>query len=313
MFDILNEVQYIKDVLAKGFGKKWITDAGIYVRYCKLEGFSKEETKEKLKEKMEKYVVGYNEYKYYKITDNILKRYWKIEEPFREINQIDIPIKVLDWFYENNDLKIKEKKVLFTLYCWAQLQKQAGIEFYKYINLNRFMARFKKEANVSTSSSLRRNELNHLGYLGYLKMTEKNASYECKFLDTSSFNIVDKDIEILNGKYLQNFGDFINDYMINKSNKNKYGTFKCQRCGKEFGHYNNSSKEKTRKYCRECSDIVYHNKFDGDMKIILCKDCNAEVVISVKDNSTCRCKECQDKVDREKKLEWWNKNKEKYR
>lgn len=218
MFDILNEMQYIKNILENGFSEKWITDAGIYIRYCKSQGLKKSETKKKLQEKFEKYVPGYSDSKFYKKTDEILNYYWKKDMILREITEVKVSNEILNWFYYNDELTLREKKILFTLFAWSDLQKQAGIEFYKYINLNNFMKRFKEEASVASGSNIRSKELSHLGKLGYIKLTRKNTSYNCLFLDSEPFsninNIENKDfISIPVEENLRPFGNFIKNYI----------------------------------------------------------------------------------------------------
>ena len=79
-------------------------------------------------------------------------------------------------------------------------------------------------------------------------------------------------------------------------NKLKNGSFICQVCGKEFGYYTNSKNKKRRKYCKECGDIIKHNK--STMIIKICVDCKEKFECNSKYYRTIRCKECQEKRNR---------------
>ena len=84
--------------------------------------------------------------------------------------------------------------------------------------------------------------------------------------------------------------------------KQKMGSFTCQRCGKEFAYTNNGSGRK-RKYCEECSKIEQGKK--GEIIVITCVDCGKEIM---KRQKVCRCKECQEKRNAEKRLEYRRKD-----
>lgn len=79
--------------------------------------------------------------------------------------------------------------------------------------------------------------------------------------------------------------------------KQKMGTFICKNCGREFAHYTKSRQEMGRKYCKECADILKNEvSIPQEYKTITCIDCGVEIKISIKDNKTCRCEECQDLI-----------------
>ena len=70
------------------------------------------------------------------------------------------------------------------------------------------------------------------------------------------------------------------------------GSFVCQRCGKEFAHYNKSKQEMSRKYCKECSiKVKNHNT---KVVSITCVDCGKEFDIEEKKVvQVCRCDKCR--------------------
>lgn len=52
-----------------------------------------------------------------------------------------------------------------------------------------------------------------------------------------------------------------------------------------------------RKYCKECYDLIHHEKNNINYKVINCIDCGCEIKINKFDSHSCRCVECQEKQD----------------
>lgn len=343
MTEIYDEVGYIKEVLEHGLSQRWQRDAMLLSRFYKLNGKKKSEAKEIIKSKCEKYVIGFNRDIQFNEVNSIAEKAWKNDKELREIRNVEISKEVLDWFlnlenFELDDetfkyvedrrkkyhIKIDKKiynfnriKLLFTLYIWYKIQCNYTEDNYaKIFPLNRNQGRIKQDASLKTSFKMMP-ELYLLYDLGDVGITsnrvKKNGTIAerkliAKFIENNKIfltPITNKNKIVIDGDDLYNCGYWLE--------KQKFGTFICQHCGKEFAHYSNSKNESKRKYCKRCSDIIRHNKFDGDLKIITCQDCGKDVEVEKTDAKTTRCFECQDKKNNEIKLKWWNENKEKYR
>lgn len=335
MTEIYDEVGYIKEVLEHGLSYRWTRDLNLLVKYFHNEGIKKSEVKDILKKKCQMYVEGYNPFTSYRIVNNIVDKTWNNTTPLREIKEVKISKEVLQWFLDLEKIEISNNKLnelkeyygsykislrnkiftfnrikfIFTLYIWGLIQSQY-LDYAWSIDVGRYSNRLKKDANLSSFKVTQ--ECNLLYDLGMIKITNggknKNRKTILKFIEENDvFNkeYNNKDYITISGDDLYNCGYWLE--------KQKYGVFICQHCKKEFAHYNLSIAEKGRKYCKVCSDIIRHNKFDGDIKIIICEDCGKQVEIDINDVKTCRCNECQEKETRKNKLKYWNDNKEKFR
>jgi len=329
MIDIYNEEGYIHKIIENGFSAKWERDAKLLTRYYKeYEHMKRSEAKAKVLKKCEEAAVRQNNPIYfdytvqYKRFDKIFSSAWKQETPIRTLREIEIPKEVVDWFLgleENFRLsdeefkKIKSRnpkctlkpdkiinwnrtKFLFTLYIWTKVQ-EAYIPYPQIHALNRYIGRFKEDANLNKSYNLKmeRNLLIDLGFIHITRKLHVVVDFIDKY-DVFKTPITDENkITISSGD--PGVGDlYFPGYWLEKQ---KMGSFVCQECGKEFAHYGNGKNECKRKYCKECSEKLRHGK-TGDFKTIHCIDCDIEVKIDKRDNKTCRCYECQEKIDIEK-------------
>ena len=74
----------------------------------------------------------------------------------------------------------------------------------------------------------------------------------------------------------------------------KNGGYKhCKNCGRLFKMHKSAP---GRLYCKECGQ----KENVDDFKIIQCKNCGIDIVVSVLNTKTCRCEECQDKANKER-------------
>lgn len=311
MIDIYDEVGYIKVVLEKGLSEKWERDVSLLVRYYKIEGKKKKEIKEIVQSKCEKYVKGYNKLTMFSKLNKIIEKTWKNTTPLREIRQIKIPQKIVDWFlsledYEisveqveelqkkRKELKITSKifnfnriKFLFTLYIWTKIQEnylsKPNIHY-----INNYLTKFKSNANLTNSFKFKA-ERNLLHDLGFIHINFA-LGVEVKFID--KFPYVFKNGEpdekyiILKGIDLENCGYWLTKY--------KNGCAICQNCGKEYAL---KSKKRTtgraRKYCYECAKKIRNGQNLNKEKKI-CPDCGEEFIIIDHRRKTDKCPHCQD-------------------
>lgn len=321
MIDIYDEVGYIKEVLAHGFSERWERDALLLARYYKLEGKKKSEVKKIIKAKAERYVKSYRKYRDYPRANKMVETAYKNDIPLREIREILIPKSVVQWFLDlekkykitdeqieglkktrkglkinRNPMNFNRVKFLFTLYVWTRVQEYY-LEKPNMHYLGNYMKRFKHDADLGTGFSVNKEKdlLYDLGFI-YVNFSQ---GIDCRFIaENEILSMQDRDYNeedclVLKGEDLYRPGYWLM--------KQKFGSFVCQRCGKEFAHYNDTKQEKRRKYCKECAVAVHNEKALDDIKIIQCIDCGIDVEVSLKNTKTCRCKECQNKYNFRKK------------
>lgn len=104
------------------------------------------------------------------------------------------------------------------------------------------------------------------------------------------------------------------DLFLDRYLNNDPSIFKCEKCGALYeikGKWNKNRTKKIynnrgRKYCDDC---IYDTNKSLKKKVISCIDCGSEIIVSSKDHQTCRCKQCRDIYNRERK----RKNQIKYR
>lgn len=319
MIDIYDEVGYVKEVLAHGFSERWERDALLLARYYRIEGKKKPDIKKIVKEKVERYVKSYRKYRDYPRANKMVDLAFKKIVPLREIKEVKIPIEVVKWFlnletsYKISDeqvLELKKKrkglkinnhlmnfnriKFLFTLYFWTRIQENYLDNPYMHY-LSNYMKRFKHDADLNTGFSINKEKdlINDLGLI-YVNFAQ---GIDCRFIKENSVlrleedsgtkrNYDEEECFVVTGEDLYKPGYWLT--------KQKFGKFVCQRCGKEFAHYNDSKQEKKRKYCKECYNDIHHNERGlEDTKVIKCIDCGIDIEINIKNNKTCRCKTCQ--------------------
>lgn len=331
MVDLYDEVGYIKTVIANGIGDKWERDITLYVRFMKTQlnkngkKMTKQEVNKLAKEKIriasERQVnrIAYNELHDFDRLNKIIDKAWKNDAPLRHIQQLEIPREVLDWFLQLDDNyklspqmveaeKLKRPKVhinkkkpitfprvqyLFTLYIWSMLQKEyLGENSRYYVHyIDQYKKKFKHDAHLKSSFILN-NERNYLYDLGFINVNFA-LGVEAKFIlenDVFRTPLTDENRVIITGSQNDVDGDLINcgEWL----ERQKYGTFTCQNCGKEFYHYNTTSQEKNRKYCKECAKALKNHTNVNTKRV--CVDCGKEFdILTPHNRRTIRCQECQ--------------------
>ena len=79
---------------------------------------------------------------------------------------------------------------------------------------------------------------------------------------------------------------------------------RCVSCGR-WMRRNNYDK----RLCTECSKNSNTTEEKDKMKTIECVDCGSLVYVSVLNTKTYRCEDCQHKIDKQLKRDWWERNK----
>lgn len=298
----------------------------------KSQGCSKKKVKEICIDKCAKYVKNFNSIKdgpdLKKSIDKVWRN-WKTKgdnpSKLREIDYVEFPKEVLDWFLglEDNFIisneerkrinelrypaKVKKTpmtfnriKVLFTLYIWSLIQKEYMAGGWNYFNLDDWYPKLKKDSDLPTSYNIL-NERNILEDLGFLKTTEKNVDVILELFDKFDvFNIevTDKNRIRLEGKDLYNCGLWLK--------KQKYDWFVCEECGKIVFEIKSCLGPK-RHYCKKCA-LKLKNEMALQPKF--CIDCGKE--LKVKANMKIRryrCPECQEKRRKEMEHERYERKK----
>ena len=270
----------------------------LLVKYWKSQGYSKKQVKEWCIDKCVKYVKNFNPIKdgpdLKKSIDKVW-RDWKTKgdnpSKLREIDYVEFSKEVLDWFLglEDNFIITEEErkrinelraptkvkrtpmnfnriKVLFTLYIWSLIQKEYMAGGWNYFNLDDWYPKLKKDSDLPTSYNIL-NERNILEDLGFLKTTEKNVDVILELFDkfdVFNIDVTDKNRIRLEGEDLYNCGYWLA--------KQKYGTFICENCGKEFVK-KKISKNNILKYCSKCAKELKNHTQETKF----CINCGAEL------------------------------------
>lgn len=235
---ILNEKEYIRDVLASG-KKPDALSSGYLITLIAKYYFNREKSPEDLigtvKKKMLDFnIEGYQEYKYAnKIKKTCIELYeLESDKLFRELEYVPIyekELKVVESL--PND---RQKKFMFTLYAIARYMNCDG-----WINKkdSKGLSEVFKLANITLSSD-KKNELLHDLYSnGYIHFGKKinNLNIQVKLSDEND-NVVYKVAEFNNvgNQYIGNF---------------KKGYKQCKCCGKRIKNTGNK-----KMYCSKCAD-----------------------------------------------------------
>ena len=306
MIDIYDEGTYAEEVIKHGITKNYWRDVRILTKYYRSKGVKKSVALGNIKNMCAK------ELDMYVFFDDINKTFesvWKSKNPLRCIQSVSISQQALDWFlglqdekYDYEELKkkrptltIKEQvmtpkriKMLFTLYIWSKIQAN----YLEKPNVH-YIHNKKQFLNAcDLPSSFKFSEERNLLYdLGFVHINY-GLGIECNFMQ----QLEDGNDIVLSGEDLYRPGFWLD--------KQIYGSFVCQNCGKEFAHYNHSKQEQGRKYCKQCAKHPYLGRklASGDAKQTrdgikrYCVDCGSELVLLAKgDYRTIRCPTCQAK------------------
>ena len=258
---------------------------------------------------------------------------WKIDgdnpSKLRTINSIGFSKEVLNWFLNleetcviDNEKKLKMQEMrsparisnhpmtftrirfLFTLFVWACIQSNYANGLYH--NIDKSIKKLRLDGDLPTSFNIL-NERNILEDLGFIRTTDKNVDLLLDFIEKESvFSIpVTKDNEIkLEGLDLYDCGKWLE--------KQKYGSFICQCCGKEIIDKNKNKRGRVRKYCLECAKnlknkVATENKYCKKCGTLLerkanlktrhlyCPICQAERKIEIEHNRYIRRKDSKTK------------------
>lgn len=272
---ILNEELYAKNLL---LGKNKDIKSAIkkigYITRYNLHVLNKkeEENYESTVLWMTKHQENFEESCYSNIVSAYIKK--AKNRDFKRIDNISITKNELDKIKSLNN--IREEKILFVLLCMAKYQSvfmgfTDGLVNYTITDLC-------KSARISVPADEREYILHDILVKGLISCPKKN---DTKCLRV---NFIEENGEtelILNEIDCQELA-----YAYLKW-KNGSGFKRCRRCGRLM---NSRNKNDFCQYCVQSSQDGNH---------IWCIDCGDEVEINQFDAKTCRCRECQSKIDKE--------------
>lgn len=321
MVDIYDELGHIKNVLEHGLDPmRWERDASLLARFWAAEGRKKSDVKVSLKEKCRRYAFNYNPYRDYKRVNKIVDSAFKDQKngkPIRHTSRVVFPREVLDWFLgldesfvvskekseeiaRNRKCRLSERpmnfnrvKTLFTLYVWTLIQSDY-IQVANIHYLKKYMKKFKDDADLPSSFSMNR-ELNILRDLGLLYINSERGVDVVFLKEFEVFKtpVTDENRVELSGEDLYKCGIWLE--------KQKFGSYVCQNCGREFPFKGLGKGEKRRKYCPECHDRLFRHKAEDLGLERECVDCGRYFSVEESTSRVRRCEECQHKRDLESK------------
>lgn len=329
MIKIYNEEGYIKELLEHGIhDDNWNNDCTLLAKYYRDEGLKKAEIRKILKEKCKKYCPSYDESKgHFRRIDKIVAKIFRKDsngeyiEKIRKVKEVVTTKEVIKWFLDletrfeltDEQIEIEKKRrpkvsvkkhpmnfnrirYLFTLYIWTKIQEnyldRPNIHY-----LRKEMQEFKKCSGIGAGFSLT-NERNFLFDLGFIDINHAIGVitvFMDKY-DVFKIPVTEENKVVIEEDELHECGNWLL--------KQKMGSFVCQRCGKEFAHYSFSPQEKKRKYCKECSSILFHDVDIRELKTytLQCVDCKKTKRVELKERPEIFiCEECKKKRRDEKR------------
>lgn len=279
MIDIYDEVSYIKVILEKGLDPKNLRrDCKLLARFYADNDVKKGECRALIKEKAEK-LLTYDKHRHFSVINKVVDEAYKDKrdgKQLREIREIIISKDILNWFLNlekqytitgeqiafeldkrhirvnRHPINFNRTKFLFTLYIWTRIQG-TYVKYPYAIYLQSVMKKFKHDADLSSSFQV--NKEKRLMYdLGIIHITLKD-SIDVKFVKDNSdifnieFNELPEDQQIkISGQDLYECGKWLE--------KQKFGSYVCENCEKEFPYKGNGKGKHNRKYCDKCAKEI---------------------------------------------------------
>lgn len=185
----------------------------------------------------------------------------------------------------NQDMQL----VTFTLLCFAKLnnlrcRKNNGLI---YIPVKKLFELARVKVKKKDDRYLMIHDIYMLGLIEFKNLTAIRVT----FIDDDSEKVLP----------ISDFREPGREYLFYKG-----GSFiRCLGCGLLIPKRTNT------RYCPKCRDERSKPaKKPLGKKQVVCEDCGKSFLVSVKNNKTCRCDECQRKNDRKRKRDWKRKERE---
>lgn len=168
------------------------------------------------------------------------------------------------------------ERLAFTMLCLAKLNNMKNPKNNGWVNLDA------KEvfglARIACSVVNRYERLGQLNQLSLLEFPKKNDN-----LSSRVTYINDDSEKVL---FVSDFRELGYEYLKYKGEN----FIRCRECGILI----RNNKSGTKKYCHACAGYI-----PMETKTVVCADCGEEFEVNSLNNSSCRCKPCQERRDRE--------------
>lgn len=273
---IMNETQAAENIIAnKVVGKKPMQDISLLARYfITYAGDKKFKTKDLVAD-LQEYLKGqYDDYQSVKWQSLIEKTIKKAKtSPIVDLVYIPVTAKEFEAIRGIGNKKLE--KLAFTCLVVAKYYNLRNPSNNGYVNID-YSTLFKL-ARVTATTYEQPLLLNDLKQRGLVQRCRKvdNPNFRVLFIDnTSEVALKVEDMRELGYAYLEYIGEPF---------------AQCAGCGVLMRKKGNHTK-----YCKNC-----RGKTMGT-KVVVCCDCGKEFVVNSKNNITCRCSDCQNKINKEK-------------
>ena len=277
---ILNEEKYAQDLHDGKHDelKSIVAKIGYITRYFHYTlGLDKIDNYKRTVEWLKCNHGNFEESVYSNVIADSIKRAQK--RPFYHIDSINITYNELNTISSLNDLRAE--KMLFVLLCMAK--QQAASFGFKDGLVKYSLAELCKMARISVPTEDREYVLYYIKQAGLLRCPHKNNT-KCLIV-----NFIDHSGEIALRLTENHCNELAYEYLNWKNNGQGYS--RCELCDKAI----KQSKSNPKRFCRDCAAMI--GDISDDMKIIQCVDCGDLVEVPILNTKTCRCEECQGKID----------------
>lgn len=268
---VFNEKSITEDMIDRGYVDEnnptyTIKNLARYNYY--VLGIDEKENYDRINQYMKEHSNIYTEIGYSKAINGCIKDIQK--NPFCDIENIIITSEELKKIKQLND--DRQEKIAFVLLADAKyFDKINGIKS----NISWISVRdLYKLARVAMPVNDR---YMFLSFLYDKNLVEKN--YNPKFTGHTLLYVSDTDDDAEMVLTENNYKELAFTYM----NWKKGGYKECKQCGRLIKIKGNTQ------YCKNCAPIFEPKMF----KTIKCVDCETDIVVSSKDNKTCRCEDCK--------------------
>lgn len=268
---IFNEKVNIEDMIRQGYVDEnnptyTIKNLARYNYY--VLGLNAQENYDKINQYMKEHSSVYTEIGYSKAINGCIKNVEK--KPFCDIENVIITKEELEKIKQLND--DRQEKIAFVLLADAKyFDKINGVKSdISWITVSDLY----KLARVTMPIDDR---YMFLSFLYEKNIVEKN--YNPKFTGHTLLYVSDIDNDTEMTLTENNYKELAFTYM----NWKKGGYKECGQCGRLIKIKGNT------KYCKNCAPVSKPTMF----KTIECVDCGINIIISSKDNKTCRCEDCK--------------------
>lgn len=277
---ILNETEYARQVIKnKDIGDNSYMTLSILAKYYYSQGLKLKAVCIELQNFIE---IVYPKY-------SINKSYWIDLIENIAIKNADEKLFESDgvWITESEWDKINSlgNKVLcrlaFTLLCIAKLNNQKRDENNNWVNTE--INDIFKLADISCTTDIKGTRIGTIIHSGLAEFAQRidNLNLRVLFIDDESQKkFLINDFRDLGYEYLYRAGE---NYI------------RCAECGKLV----KNNKYGNKKYCSSCAS--YNPQ---DTKAIECVDCGKVFIVDARVSNKCRCDECQNRINKEKKRIW---------